>query len=227
MDGFVIAAPAQAAVPVAGGGAFPVRRIYCVGRNYAEHAREMGHDPDREAPFFFMKPADSLVTGGGTMAYPPGTSELHHELELVVALRLGGADITVDAALGHVWGYAVGLDMTRRDLQGAAKALGRPWEMGKAFDGSLPIGDMMAAGSFDSRHGRIELRVNGTVRQSSDLSKMIWSVAETISKLSELMRLEAGDLIMTGTPEGVAAVVRGDKLEGTIDGLPPVAVRIG
>ncbi len=226
MSEYVIPAPAPAMVPVVGGGSFPVRRIYCVGRNYAEHAREMGHDPDREPPFFFMKPADSVVVGGADMAYPPGTSDLHHELELVAALGSGGTDIPVDEALGHVWGYAVGLDMTRRDLQGEAKKLGRPWEMGKGFDGSAPIGEMAEAGSFDPTRGGIELRVNGGVRQSSDLSKMIWSVAETISYLSRLMRLEAGDLIMTGTPEGVAAVGRGDVLEGRIEGLPSLRTRV-
>ncbi len=230
MSGLVIAAPEQAVVPVVGGGSFPVRRIYCVGRNYAEHAREMGHDPDREPPFFFMKPADAVLTGGRDMPYPAMTSDLHHELELVAGLGSGGSDIPVEAALGHVWGYAVGLDMTRRDLQGEAKKLGRPWEMGKGFDHSAPIGAMQAAsgvgGAFDPGRGRIELRVNGSVRQSSDLSKMIWSVAETISVLSRFMRLEAGDLIMTGTPEGVAAIRRGDVLEGSVEGLPGLSVRM-
>ncbi len=169
MSGHVIAAPPQAVVPVVGGGAFPVRRIYCVGRNYAEHAREMGHDPDREPPFFFMKPADSLVTGGADMPYPTATRDLHHELEMVVALASGGSDIAEADALTHVWGYAVGLDMTRRDLQGEAKKLGRPWDMGKGFDHSAPIGEMVPADGFDPQQGRIELRVNGAVRQSSDL----------------------------------------------------------
>jgi fumarylpyruvate hydrolase len=219
-------APAQAMVPVAGGGAFPVRRIYCVGRNYAEHAREMGHDPDRELPFFFMKPADALVTNGADMPYPVGTKDLHHELELVVALKSGGSDIPESAALDCIWGYAVGLDMTRRDVQGEAKKLGRPWDMGKGFDHSAPIGAMVPAAGFDPTHGRIELKVNGVVRQSSDLSRLIWSVAETIAFLSKLVRLEAGDLIFTGTPEGVAAVQRGDVLEGRVDGVPPLSVRI-
>jgi len=226
MSGHVVAAPAQAVVPVVGGGTFPVRRIYCVGRNYAEHAREMGHDPDRELPFFFMKPADSVVTGGAEMPYPTMTSDLHHELELVVGLGSGGSDIPEGDALGCVWGYAAGLDMTRRDLQGEAKKLGRPWDMGKGFDRSAPIGDMVAARGFDAGRGRIELKVNGQVRQSSDLSKLIWSVPETIAYLSKLVRLEAGDLIFTGTPEGVAAVQRGDVLEGVVEGLPPVRVKV-
>ncbi len=226
MTSYVIAAPAQAVVPVAGGGAFPVRRIFCVGRNYAEHAREMGHDPDRELPFFFSKPADSLVTGGADMPYPSMTADLHHEMELVVALGSGGSDILEQAAMGHVWGYAAGLDMTRRDLQADAKKQGRPWDMGKGFDHSAPIGDLRPAQGFDAGRGKIELRVNGAVRQSSDLSKLIWSVPETIAYLSKLVRLAAGDLIFTGTPEGVAAVSRGDVLNGHVDGLPPLHVKL-
>ncbi len=226
MSSYVIAPPAQAFVPVLGGGAFPVRRIYCVGRNYAEHAREMGHDPDRELPFFFAKPADSLVIGGAEMPYPSMTSDLHHEMELVVALGSGGIDISEQDAMAHVWGYAAGLDMTRRDLQGEAKKQGRPWDMGKGFDHSAPIGDLVPANGFDAGRGGIELRVNGLVRQSSDLSKLIWSVPETIAYLSKLVRLAAGDLIFTGTPEGVAAVSRGDVLDGRVDGLPPVRVTL-
>lgn len=222
----VIPPPAQTTVPVAGGGSFPVRRVYCVGRNYAEHAREMGHDPDRELPFFFMKPADALVTGGAGMPYPPMTADLHHEMELVVALRSGGSDIAEADALSHVWGYAAGLDMTRRDLQGEAKKAGRPWDMGKGFDHSAPIGDLARAAAVDPGHGRIELKVNGAVRQASDLSSLIWSVPETIAYLSRLVRLEAGDLIFTGTPEGVAAVSRGDVLEGVIEGVGAVRTRI-
>ena len=230
MSDFVIAAPGQAYVPVEGGGRFPVRRIYCVGRNYAEHAREMGHDPDRELPFFFGKPADTLVIDGADMPYPAMTKDLHHEMELVVGLGSGGVNIPEERALGCVWGYAAGLDMTRRDLQGEAKKLGRPWDMGKGFDHSAPIGAMVPAGvragGFDPGRGGIELRVNGVMRQSSDLSKLIWNVAETISYLSGLVRLEAGDLIFTGTPEGVAAVGRGDLLEGVVEGLPPVRARV-
>ena len=222
----VIPSPVQATVPVAGGGSFPVRRVYCVGRNYAEHAREMGHDPDRELPFFFMKPADALLTGGADMPYPPMTADLHHEMELVVALKSGGSDIAEADALSHVWGYAAGLDMTRRDLQGEAKKAGRPWDMGKGFDHSAPIGDLVPASQLDPGHGRIELKVNGTVRQASDLGKLIWSVPETIAYLSKLVRLEAGDLIFTGTPEGVAAVTRGDVLEGVVEGVGTVRTRI-
>ncbi|WP_376099277.1 fumarylacetoacetate hydrolase family protein [Roseomonas sp. CCTCC AB2023176] len=226
MADYVIAPPAIAAVPVRGGGSFPVRRIFCVGRNYAEHAREMGHDPDREAPFYFMKPADSMILDGGDMPYPPMTKDLHHEMELVVAVGAGGIDIAESDALKHVWGYCAGLDMTRRDLQGEAKKAGRPWDMGKGFDQSAPMGELMPAGSFDPSKGKIELRVNGQVRQSSDLAKLIWSVPEVIANLSRLVRLEAGDLIMTGTPEGVAAVVRGDVLEGMIEGVGTVRTRI-
>ena len=224
MPDYVIPPPIQAAVPVAEGGSFPVRRIYCVGRNYAEHAREMGHDPDRELPFFFTKPADAVLTGGADMPYPSMTSDLHHEMELVVALRSGGTNISEADAMRHVWGYAAGLDMTRRDLQGEAKKAGRPWDMGKGFDHSAPIGDLVPAEGVTP--GRIELKVNGTVRQSSDVAKLIWSVPETIAYLSKLVRLEAGDLIFTGTPEGVAAVQRDDVLEGTVEGVGGVRARI-
>ena len=225
MNDYVIPAPAQPAVPVASGGLFPVRRVFCVGRNYAAHAREMGHDPTREAPFFFMKPADSLVTSGGDMPYPSMTADLHHELELVVALGAGGADVTEEAATGLVWGYAVGLDMTRRDVQAEAKAAGRPWDMGKGFDHSAPISDLVRAGNLPTR-AALELQVNGAVRQRSNLSQLIWSVPETIAYLSRLVRLAPGDLIFTGTPEGVAAVSRGDVLEGTIEGVGAVRTRI-
>lgn len=224
MPSHVIAPPAQAEVPVKGGGSFPVRRIYCVGRNYAEHAREMGHDPNRELPFFFMKPADALVTGGADMPYPSMSKDLHHEMELVVGLKSGGSDISEAEAMAHVWGYAAGLDMTRRDLQAEAKKAGRPWDMGKGFDHSAPIGEMVAAAGV--KPGRIELKVNGEMRQSSDVSKLIWSIPETIAYLSKLVRLEAGDLIFTGTPEGVAAVQRGDLLEGAVDGVGTVRVRV-
>ena len=227
MTAYVIAPPPVVSVPVVGGGAFPVRRVFCVGRNYAEHAREMGADPDRELPFFFCKPADALVSGGADMPYPTMTSNLHHEMELVVAIGTGGKDIAEADALGHVWGYAAGLDMTRRDLQNAAKKEGKPWDMGKGFDQSAPIGMMVPAASFaDPTKGKIELKVNGAVRQVSDLSKLIWSVAETISYLSKLVALAPGDLIFTGTPEGVAAVVKGDLLEGVVDGVGTVIARI-
>jgi len=222
----VITAPPLAAIPVAGGGLFPVRRIFCVGRNYGEHAREMGHDPDRELPFFFTKPADSVVTSGADMPYPTMTKELHHEMELVVALGSGGSDIAEADAMSHIWGYAAGLDMTRRDMQGEAKKAGRPWDMAKGFDQSAPIGLLVPAIDIDPSHGLIELRVNGKVRQTSDLSKLIWSIPEVIAFLSKLVKLEAGDLIFTGTPEGVAACVRGDVLEGTVEGVGTVKTTI-
>jgi len=227
MSDYVISPPPVVAVPVAGGGAFPVRRIFCVGRNYAAHAREMGSDPDREPPFFFTKPADALVLAEADMPYPTMSRELHHEMELVVGIGVGGADIATADALKHVWGYAAGLDMTRRDLQNEAKKTGRPWDMGKGFDHSAPIGAMVPAAHFpDPTAGKIELKVNGAVRQVSDLSQLIWSVAETIAYLSQLVRLAPGDLIFTGTPEGVAAVVKGDVLEGVVEGVGTVKTTI-
>jgi fumarylpyruvate hydrolase len=227
MSDFIITPPPVPAVPVAGGGRFPVRRIFCVGRNYAEHVREMGGDPTREAPFFFTKPADAVLTGGAEMAYPPRTSDLHHEMELVAAIGTGGADIKQTDALGHVYGYAAGLDMTRRDLQNEAKKAGRPWDMSKGFDFSAPIGEIVPASRIGHpARGNIELKVNGKTRQSSDLDRMIWSVAETVAYLSGLVRLAPGDLIFTGTPEGVAAVGRGDLLEGVIEGVGSVRTRI-
>ena len=222
----VIPPPPVPTVPVAGGGAFPVRRIFCVGRNYAEHAREMGHDPDRELPFFFTKPADAVLPGGAPMPYPSMTGELHHEMELVVAIGTGGGDIAEADALAHVWGYAAGLDMTRRDMQAEAKKAGRPWDMAKGFDHSAPIGALVPAAGVNPGAGAIELRVNGKVRQASDLSKLIWSVPEVIAYLSRLVRLEPGDLIYTGTPEGVAACVRGDVLEGSVAGVGTVQATI-
>ncbi len=224
---YVLAPPPVAALPIRGETRlFPVRRIFCVGRNYAEHAIEMGSDPTREPPFYFAKPADALVTGGADMPYPPMSRELHHEMELVVAIGTGGADIPIERALDHVWGYCAGLDMTRRDLQNAAKKTGRPWDMGKGFDHSAPMGALVPAAGVDPARGRIELRVNGTLRQTSDLSKLIWSVPEVIANLSQLVRLAPGDLIMTGTPEGVAAVERGDLLEGVVEGVGEVRCRV-
>ena len=213
-------------VPVVGGGAFPVRRVFCVGRNYAAHAREMGHDPDREPPFFFTKPADALVTGGADMPYPTMTTDLHHEMEQVVAIGTGGVDIAEADALAHVWGYGAGLDMTRRDLQGEAKKMGRPWDMGKGFDHSAPISDLVPATGIDPGKGLIELKVNRKIRQSSDLDQLIWSVPEVIAYLSKLIRLEPGDLIFTGTPEGVSACVKGDVLEGVVAGVGTVRTKI-
>jgi fumarylpyruvate hydrolase len=227
MTNYVIAPPAVTAVPVAGGGLFPVRRVFCVGRNYAEHTREMGGDPDREEPFFFTKPADALLINGADMPYPTKTKDLHHEMELVVAIGTGGKDIAEADALSHVFGYAAGLDMTRRDLQAAAKKGGKPWDMAKGFDFSGPIGEIAHASHIGHPSaGKIELVVNGVPRQSSDLAKQIWNVPETIAYLSGLVELAAGDLIFTGTPEGVAAVVSGDVLEGEIAGVGSVRTRI-
>jgi fumarylpyruvate hydrolase len=227
MADYVISPPAITSVPVAGGGAFPVRRVFCVGRNYAEHAREMGSDPDREPPFFFMKPADALLLDGADMPYPPKSTQLHHEMEMVVAIGVGGANIAEADALKHVFGYAAGLDMTRRDLQNAAKKEGKPWDMGKGFDFSAPIGLMVRATQIGHpAKGLIELKVNGVVRQTSDLSKMIWSVPEMIAYLSGLVTLAPGDLIFSGTPENVAAVQRGDLLEGVVAGVGTVKTRI-
>jgi fumarylpyruvate hydrolase len=223
--------PAQAAVPVAGSTQmFPVHRVYCVGRNYVEHAKEMGHS-GREAPFFFIKPADALlpVAAGATgeMAYPGMTSDLHHEIELVVAIGKGGRDIAAADAGKHIWGYAVGLDMTRRDLQAEAKKLGRPWDTGKGFDQSAPIAPLHPVSETGLlEKGNIRLDVNGASRQNSDISKLIWNVAETIEHLSRYFELKPGDLIFSGTPEGVAAVQKGDVLEGAVDGLTPLRVKV-
>jgi fumarylpyruvate hydrolase len=214
-------------VPVVGGGLFPVHRIYCVGRNYAAHAREMGFDPDREEPFFFIKPADTIVANGATIPYPSMTSNYHHEIELVVAIGNGGSDIAVEEAPNHVFGYAVGLDMTRRDLQMQAREKGRPWDMGKGFDQSAPcaaITPVADAGRIDK--ASIALSVNGETRQSSTIAYLIWSIAETIHWLSKFVTLAPGDLIYTGTPEGVNSVVSGDVLEGRIDGLSPLSLTI-
>ncbi|CAO3414600.1 fumarylacetoacetate hydrolase family protein [Azospirillum argentinense] len=217
----------QPTVPVAGGDPFPVRRIYCVGRNYAAHAREMGADPDREPPFFFMKPADVIVADGTAIPYPPRTANLHHEIELVVAIGTGGRDIPVERALDHVYGYGVGLDMTRRDLQNAAKKEGKPWDMGKGFDQSAPCGTLRRAADIGHPDkGSVTLSVNGELRQKGDLADLIWSVSETISYLSGLVELQPGDLIYTGTPEGVGPVVAGDRLEGAVEGVGSIAVTI-
>ena len=228
MIDYVITPPAITSVPVAVGGAFPVRRVFCVGRNYAAHAREMGSDPDREPPFFFMKPADALLVNGADMPHPPKTTQLHHELELVVAIGKGGANIAEADALNHVWGYAAGLDMTRRDLQNAAKAEGKPWDMAKGFDHSAPVGLLVPATRCGHpSKGRIALKVNGKVRQDGNLDQMIWKVPEIISKLSEMVELAAGDIIMTGTPSGVAATVAGDKIECEIERVGTLRVAIG
>ena len=227
MVSYVVAPPPVAAIPVKGSDAmFPVRRIFCVGRNYAEHAIEMGSDPTREPPFYFTKPADAVLINDADMPYPPATKSLHHEMELVVAIGTGGKSIPVAEALKHVWGYCCGLDMTRRDLQNEAKKTGRPWDIGKGFDNSAPMGALVPAAGIDPSKGKIELTVNGKVVQTSDLSKLIWSVAEVIANLSELVELAPGDLIMTGTPEGVAAVSKGDVLEGFVEGVGEVRTKI-
>lgn len=226
MPDFVIPAPQTPSIPVSGGGAFPVRRVYCIGRNYAAHAVEMGHDPDREPPFFFQKNPNNLDSTG-EFPYPPHSSDVHHEVELVVALKSGGTNISIDKALNHVWGYAISLDMTRRDLQGEAKKLGRPWEIGKAFERSGPVGPLHAADKIGHlSQGRIALKVNGALKQEGDLNQMIWKVPEMISYLSEYFELQAGDVIMSGTPAGVGAVVRGDVMEATIDGLGSLVVKV-
>lgn len=226
MVDLVVAAVAPALVPVRGERFFPVRRVYCVGRNYAEHVREMGNDL-REPPFFFAKPADALVIDGAPMAYPPQTSDLHHEIELVVAIGRDGSNIAVSEALDHVYGYAAGLDMTRRDLQAEAKKAGRPWTMAKGFDQSAPIGTIAPAAEIGHpASGAILLKVNGAPRQHGDLAEQIWSVSETIAFLSRLVVLRAGDLIMTGTPSGVGPVRRRDVLEGAIEGVGTVSTVI-
>jgi len=226
----VVAPHAPVLVPVVGGGSFPVRRIYCVGRNYAEHAQEMGFT-GREPPFFFMKPADAIVfvPDGvvGAMSYPPLTHNLHHEAELVVAIGVGGSGIRAADAAGHVYGYAIGLDMTRRDLQNDMKKQGRPWCIGKAFDESAPIGPIHPrARTGTLTRGAITLSVNGQSRQKGDLAELIWNVDETIEHLSAAWTLQPGDLIFTGTPAGVGPVVRGDVIEATIESLGTLRVAI-
>jgi fumarylpyruvate hydrolase len=216
-----------ASVPILGGGHFPVRRIYCVGRNYRAHAIEMGSDPDRETPFFFLKPADAIVPDGGTIPYPPRTVALEHEIELVVAIGGEAASVPAEAASPLIFGYAVGLDMTRRDLQAAAKKSGRPWDMAKGFDHSAPCGPITPAGQTGPiASGDIWLKINGSTVQSSNLSQLIWSIPEIIAELSTYMTLKPGDLIYTGTPDKVGPVQRGDRLHGHIDGLADLAVTI-
>lgn len=206
---------------------FPVRRVYCVGRNYADHAREMGADPDREPPFYFTKPADAVFTadegylGGaaGVVPYPPQTANLHHEIELVVAIGVGGTQIANDVALQHVWGYCVGVDLTRRDLQDVAKQTRRPWDLSKGFDASAPVSPLVPAADVDPGHGRIWVSVDGQLRQEGDLADQIWPVADVIAHLSASVTLAPGDLIMTGTPSGVGPIERGQQVAGGIDGI--------
>lgn len=221
MTEFVIAVPQTPSLAVEGQSArFPLRRVYCVGRNYSEHAREMGHDPDREPPFFFSKPADAVVPAIGSVPYPGLTEDLHYEVELVVAIAKGGKDIAAADALSHVWGYTVGVDLTRRDLQAQAKKMGRPWDFAKGFDASAPASPLLPVSQTGHpASGKIWLDVNGEKRQRGDLSDQIWQVADVISYLSQAVELQPGDLIYTGTPAGVGAVQRGDVITGGIEGL--------
>jgi fumarylpyruvate hydrolase len=225
---YVIPPAPQPVIEVAGTTkTYPVRRIWCVGRNYIEHIREMGQD-ERAPPFFFAKPADAIVPDGGTVPYPPLTKDMHHEVELVVALKSGGRNIPVAKANDCIYGYAVGIDLTRRDLQIASREVKRPWEIGKAFDGSAPCGPIRPATEIGHpTKGKITLKVNGKIRQDGDLNQLIWNVPEVISKLSEMVELAAGDIIMTGTPAGVAATVAGDKIECEVEGVGKLTVTIG
>ena len=223
---FVIPEPPRAAIPVEGSHElFPVRRIFCVGRNYAEHAREMGGDPNREPPFFFTKPADALVPMGGKLSFPIATKDLHHEVELAVALKGGGRQLSADAAQALIFGYAVALDMTRRDLQAEAKRLARPWDMAKGFDQSCPISALRPASAPTALRGELSLSVNGAMRQRGDLSDMIWSPSECLAVLSTLVELRAGDLLLTGTPAGVGAVAAGDVLEAKCALTPALQIQ--
>ena len=225
---YVIDLPAIPSLPVFGETRrFAVNRIYCVGRNYADHAREMGHDPDRELPFFFMKPASAIVTDGKDMAYPSLSNDVHHEVEMVIAIGKGGVNIPANHALEYVYGYGVGLDMTRRDLQAQSKKTGRPWDTGKAFDQSAPCAAITPVAQCGHlAQGLIKLLVNGELRQEGNLNQMIWNVPDTIAYLSTLFRLEAGDLIFSGTPAGVGPVKKGDVLDASIDGLETLHLAI-
>jgi fumarylpyruvate hydrolase len=225
---FVLAPAPPASIAVHNSRArFPVRRIICVGRNYAAHAREMGRDPDREPPFFFLKPADTVVDDGTTIPYPPETKNFHYEIELIVAIGQGGIDVPVDRALDHVWGYGVGIDLTRRDLQLQAREQGRPWDWGKGFDLSAPIAPLRPVSEVGHpTEGRIWLAVNDNVKQDSDISKLIWPVQDIISICSRAMALKPGDIIMTGTPEGVGPVQRGELMTGGIDRLGEIRIAV-
>ncbi|MGX9218206.1 fumarylacetoacetate hydrolase family protein [Massilia varians] len=221
MSSYVITAPAQPSLAVADSQErFPIRRVFCVGRNYGAHAREMGSDPNREPPFFFTKPADAVVPASGAVPYPPATQDLHHEVELVVALGAGGSNIDPSDAMALVWGYGVGLDLTRRDLQAQAKDAGRPWDMAKGFDASAPCSPLIPAAKLGHpQDARIWLEVNGELRQEGHLNEMIWPIADVIGHLSRLVTLAPGDLIYTGTPAGVAALTPGDRVRGGVDGV--------
>lgn len=227
MSNFVVETPPIVAIPVAGTDArFPVRRIYCIGRNYAAHAVEMGHDPNRESPFFFQKNPNNLDSSG-EFPYPAQSTDVHHEIEMAVALKSGGTNIPLEQALHHVFGYGVSLDMTRRDLQSEAKKLGRPWETGKAFEHSAPIGPIQRVTDVGHpENGRIELKINGELRQQGDLNQMIWKVSEMISYLSEYFELAAGDIVLSGTPSGVGPVAVGDSMNASIEGVGGIVVQV-
>ena len=229
MSSYVFPAPEQASVPIRGSSArYAVSRIFCVGRNYAAHAREMGGDPNREPPFYFTKPANALVESGATIPYPPGTKNYHYEMELVIAIGAPIFRASAEDAAAAIWGYAAGLDMTRRDLQAEAKAAGRPWDTAKGFEQSAVISDLIpAASAGDMGKGAITLEVNAVEKQRGDLSDMIWSNAEIVANLSQFYHLQPGDLIYTGTPEGVGAVKPGDEITGQIEGLVNISLTIG
>ncbi|MGH8780176.1 fumarylacetoacetate hydrolase family protein [Paraburkholderia sp.] len=226
---FVIPAPAVTSVAIAGSDArFPVRRVFCVGRNYADHALEMGGNPDREPPFFFQKPTDAVVPAAGTIPYPPLTRDLHHEIEMVIAIGKEGTNVAASDALDLVWGYGLGVDLTRRDLQGEAKKTGRPWDWGKGFDASAPVTPLHPASAVGHlQAGRIWLSVNGTLRQQGDLSQLIWPVADIIRYVSESVTLKPGDLIFSGTPAGVAALQPDDTVQGGLEGIGEFEFKIG
>ena len=228
MSNYVIEPPVPPSLPIRGSDQrFPVRRVYCVGRNYAAHTIEMGGDPDRENPFFFQKNPDNLLTDGADFPYPDKSDDVHHEIEMSVALHRGGSNIPLESALDCVWGYGVALDMTRRDLQGQCKKAGRPWEIGKAFDHSAPATELVAASEIGHpAEGAIWLKVNGELRQQGDLNHMIWKVPEMIAYLSSLFTLAPGDIILSGTPSGVGPVQRGDELEGHIDGIGELRCKV-
>jgi len=227
MPTFAIQSPPVVALPVSGtDDKFPVRRVYCIGRNYAAHAIEMGHDPDREPPFFFQKNPDNLDTSGN-FPYPPKTADVHHEIEMAVMLKSGGNNIPVESATDHIFGYALSLDMTRRDLQGEQKKMGRPWEIGKAFEHSAPVGiihTVEQVGHLDK--GRVELKVNNEIKQEGDLNQMIWKVPEMISYLSDYFNLAAGDVILSGTPAGVGPIVKGDVMDISVEGLGSMSIPV-
>lgn len=227
MPNFEITAPPVVALPIADtDNTFPVRRVYCIGRNYAAHAIEMGHDPDREPPFFFQKNADNLDPSG-EFPYPDKTADVHHEIEMAVMLKSGGTNIKVEDALDNVFGYALSLDMTRRDLQGEQKKMGRPWEIGKAFERSAPVGPILPVSQVGHlSEGRVELKINGDTKQEGDLNQMIWKVPEMISYLSDYFELAAGDVILSGTPSGVGPVEKGDVMEVIVEGLGSMKVKV-